>query len=337
MKKKIAIYSIFFILMALLISGLDRMFSIKTAHGIKQAKAMYQQPKDSMDIVFMGSSHIHCNINTAYLWENYGIAAYDYSAAEQTLWETYYYLKELCKYQSPKVIVLDMYSPARFKDDYQYEYMVDNLQGLRPSFNKLIMLGVSVERSRWTDYCPDFISYHNRYEELEDEDYAAFWKEEDLTAFKGYTPYFDVRPQGRQELLETESTPLSDKSSEYLTRIIDLAQGKGIELYFMVTPYTITDEDERAYNYISEFAESKGIVFDNTNYDYDEIGLDFDQDFNDDSHLNYWGSCKFTEYLSKKLLDMYGEKLPDHRGDSEYGSWDENVLQIQEEVKANQQ
>ncbi len=336
MKKKIAIYCIFFILMAFLISGFDRMFSIKTAHGIKQAKALYQQPKDSADIVFMGSSHIHCNINTAYLWENYGIAAYDYSAAEQPLWGTYYYLKELCRYQDPKVIVLDMYSPARFSDDYQYEYLVDNLQGLKFSVNKLAMLTTCAERSRWTDYCPDFISYHNRYEELEKKDYDAFWKEEDLSSFKGYTPYFDVRAQERQELLETERVELSAKSEEYLKRIIDFAGERGIKLYFLVTPYTVTDDDEKVYNYISDFAENEGIIFDNTNFYYDEIGLDFDQDFNDDSHLNYSGSCKFTGYIAEKLLNLYKEDLPDHRGDDKYSSWDENVLQIEEEVKANQ-
>ena len=91
----------------------DRVLSVKTAHGIRQARDMYAQPRNSIDVVFMGSSHIHCDVNTALLWEKYGIAAYDYSAAEQPLWTTYYYLKEICKYQKPQLVVLDLYSPAR--------------------------------------------------------------------------------------------------------------------------------------------------------------------------------------------------------------------------------
>ena len=54
-------------------------------------------------------------------------ASYDYSGAEQPLWMTYFYLKELYKYQTPKVVVVDMYAPARFKEDYQYDWIAENI------------------------------------------------------------------------------------------------------------------------------------------------------------------------------------------------------------------
>ena len=65
---------------------------------------MYWQPENAIDVVMMGTSHVHCGVNTAFLWEKYGIASYDYSGAEQPLWMTYFYLKELYKYQTPKVV-----------------------------------------------------------------------------------------------------------------------------------------------------------------------------------------------------------------------------------------
>ena len=336
MKKKIAIYCAFFIIIALIIGGLDRMFSIKSQHGIFQAEGLYDQPRNSIDMVWMGSSHIHCDINTAYLWKNYGIAAYDYSAAEQPLWGTYFYLKEFCKYQSPKVMVLDLFSPARYSEPYQYDFLYDNLQGMRFSVNKLQMLMVSAEPSRWADYCPDFVTYHNRYEELKPEDYKAFWGKEDRSSFKGYTPYFDIRPQERPELKETRSGDLDMKSELYLSKIIDYAEKKGIKLYFIVTPYITNDKDELIYNRIHEIAVEKGIPFNSTNYDYDAIGLDFSKDFNDESHLNYVGSCKFTEYIARDILRIYGEDLKDHRGDSRYNSWDEHVKAIDREVEAHE-
>ena len=65
---------------------IDEVLKIKSNHGINQKESMYVQPSNSIDVVFMGTSHVHCGINTALLWEEYGIASYDYSGAEQPLW-----------------------------------------------------------------------------------------------------------------------------------------------------------------------------------------------------------------------------------------------------------
>ena len=54
---------------------------IKSEHGVNQKAGLYMQPKDSIDVVMMGTSHVHCDINTGVLWEKFGIAAYDYSGA----------------------------------------------------------------------------------------------------------------------------------------------------------------------------------------------------------------------------------------------------------------
>ncbi len=139
----------------LLVNGLaaaNRLLCVKSQDGIDQARAFYHQPENSIDVVFLGSSHIHCNINTAYLWTEYGIAAYDYSAAEQPLWMTYYWLREFCKTQKPKLVVLDVYSPAAYEADYQYRWMEENLFGMRFSANKLEMMQASVEKKRLSDY-----------------------------------------------------------------------------------------------------------------------------------------------------------------------------------------
>ena len=63
------------------ISVLSDILQIKSDHGINQNRGLYFQSEDSIDAVFLGTSHIHCNVNTALLWEEYGIAAYDYSGA----------------------------------------------------------------------------------------------------------------------------------------------------------------------------------------------------------------------------------------------------------------
>ena len=331
LRQKVVII-LFILLFFICFSACDRILSIKTAHGIRQARDMYAQPRNTIDVVFMGSSHIHCDVNTAWLWEKYGIAAYDYSAAEQPLWTTYYYLKEICKYQEPQLIVLDLYSPARFKDDYQYYWLSDNLNGVRFSWNKLQMIAASCEADKIWNYFPSFATYHLRYSDLEKEDWDYLTStKHDRAAFKGYTPYYYVDPQEEPILSEQLSGGITIKSEVYLQRIIEYAQKNGIDLFLMVSPYITRDEDELVYNRIHEIADRYGLEFNSTNYFYKAMNLDFEVDFNDSSHLNFLGSCKFTDYLGEELKRLYD--LPDRRGQDRWESWDRHAAQIRKEVE----
>lgn len=322
----------FVLLFIVTIYFISNILRVKSSHGINQLEGLYWQPGDTIDVVMMGSSHIHCNVNTALLWEEYGIPSYDYSGAEQPLWMTYHYLKELYKYQDPKVVVLDLYAPARFKEDYQYDWISENIYGMRFSFNKLQMLAVSVEPMRLFQYFPSFLVYHDRYDDLEEEDFEHFlWDGEEKEAFKGYTPYWNQMPQEVPDIDEEQSDGLSAKSEKYLRKIIDFMEKKEGELILIAAPYVITEEDQKVYNRIAEIAKEKGITFINYNEYYEEIGLDFEHDFNDESHLNYWGSCKFTDYLGKFLRTC--GSIQDRRGQEGYESWDDNVETVSMEVQ----
>lgn len=323
---------IFFALLTFItIYFLYEMLSPNSIHGIRQTKYMYSQPKDSIDVVMLGSSHIHCDINTALLWEDYGIAAYDYSAAEQPLWITYYYLKEICKTQKPKVAVIDLYGPAHFKEDYQYDWISDNTYGIRFSLNKLQMILASVELEHLQKYFPSFFGFHNRYKELTIEDIKENFKsKEDKAVFKGYTPYFAINEQERPEIVPVRSGGITPKSEIYLIKIIDYCKENNIELFFIVSPYITNDEDEKVYNRVKEIAKAEHVHFNSTNYDYTKMGLDFETDFNDESHLNYSGSCKFSKYFADELLERFD--LEDHRGDDYYSSWDRHCEEIAKNV-----
>ena len=188
---KTALRLFFILLLLITLYLLSCVLKVKSGHGIDQQEGLYWQEENSIDVMFLGTSHVHCDINTGLLYDSYGITAYDYSGAEQPLWMTYYYLKELYRYQTPELVVLDLYGPARFKEDYQYSWISENIYGMRFSSNKLKMLLVSVEPGRIRDYFPSFAIYHNRYDSLSEDDFQSFfWNSEDKQAFKGYTPYF---------------------------------------------------------------------------------------------------------------------------------------------------
>ena len=111
---------------------LDRILLLKSKDGIEQIHAYYKQPEDSVDVLFVGSSHIFCHVNTGILWDDYGIPAFDLAAAEQPFWNSYYYIKEGLKTQTPELVVLDISTPGIRPTDYQPEnWLITNNYGIK--------------------------------------------------------------------------------------------------------------------------------------------------------------------------------------------------------------
>ncbi|MCR5107803.1 MAG: hypothetical protein K6B28_06535 [Lachnospiraceae bacterium] len=326
--KTILIRIFFFIFFYMIMFFANRVLAYKNMHGTWQARALYMQPRNTVDVVMLGTSHIHCDVNTAVLWRDYGIAAYDYSAAEQPLWVTYYYLKEFCKYQTPKVAVLDLYAPARFNDDFNKQWLKDNLHGVRFSLNKIRMMLDTCTPEEFDRYLIPLWGYHSRYDELTNEDWDYMIPSKKEADFKGYTPFFDVIEDMQPELGEVEKGNLPPKSEIYLQKIIDYTRENGIELFLVVNPYPSTAEEKETYDRIEEMALEQGILYRNTNFDSAFMGLDYNKDYNDASHLNYNGSVKFSDYLGMML--KFNFDIPDRRGDPDYITWDNNVKLVED-------
>ncbi|MCR4922705.1 MAG: hypothetical protein K5931_01720 [Lachnospiraceae bacterium] len=327
-KKKIYLIRILFLVIFVIIMYFtDRVLAYKNMHGTWQARAMYMQPRETIDVVMLGSSHIHCDINTALLWRDYGIASYDYSAAEQPLWITYYYLREFCKYQSPKLVVLDLYAPARYEDNFNKIWLMDNISGVRLSLNKIQMMLDTCTWEEFDRHLFSFFGYHSRYDELTKEDFDYMIPSVHEADFKGYTPFYNVMEDMAPHFGEVEKGNLAPKSEIYLRKIVEYTKENDIKLFLVVNPYPATAEENKIYKRIEELALELEVPFKNANEDSELMGLDFNKDYNDKSHLNYSGSCKYSAYLGSFIKSNYD--IPDKRGNPDYVSWDNNVKLIE--------
>ena len=67
----------------------------------------YEMERDTVDVLFLGSSHAAAAFSPQELYDGYGITSYNLGSEQQNLLITYYWLKEALRYQSPKVVVLD--------------------------------------------------------------------------------------------------------------------------------------------------------------------------------------------------------------------------------------
>lgn len=319
---------LFILLFALLFSVFFSVYSFKFGDGICSIQAFYEQEKNSIDVIFVGSSTIYENINTGVLWENHGLSAFDLAASMQPMWNSYYYIKECFKTQNPKLVVLDMNAvrtDAPVGDETKnltaMSTAIKNTYGMKPSIDKIKAIKVSADEIYWDDLFLAFPTFHTRYEELTREDYLPYkdneyfkyWKGFGLTA--SYAP-FDMPTDFTTDKIEN----ISDKTEYYLRKIVDLCKENDAQLLLIKTPYKISLQDQAKYNRVKQIADEVQIPFVNFNEYYDDIGVDFSTDFSDSVHMSYIGSERFTKYLGQYITQRY--ELPDHRGDGRYETWD---------------
>lgn len=331
MKKKWIRALGFVCLLAIVLHMANSVLCVKSPHGVDQARYLYLQPREKIDVLFLGSSHVHCNVNTQILWDEYGIASYLCTGAEQPLWNSYHYLVDALKSQTPKLVVLDMYCPSRYYEDYQMGWIAENLGGMRLSFNKYEAVMASADADQ-TEHLFGFLKYHSRYDELKPDDFENFiWNRREQRRWKGYTQLKRHAELTEPDLSHvTQVQEMTAKSQEYFDKIIALTKEKGIMLALVSAPYLPEEEDQMVYNSIARQAEEQGLLFlnYNTTETYRDMGIDFSADFADHTHLNEEGSRKYTLHLGQWLKENY--EILDRRGMKGYESWEDQIITLEE-------
>ena len=331
--KQRALSTVLFILMiATLFSGIFKILKIKAVDGTYSLTKFYEQREDSIDVLFLGSSHAYENISTQVMWDNYGFATYDLGGSGQPPWNTYYYLKEALKTQHPKLVVYDVYM---LTFDHQYgdtARAMKNTYGMRFSPDKLAAIKVSFEYQSiydLMDYLLEFPTYHSRYSELDEGDFTNKGRDyategfgrfqcEDWKGFYlnvGLTPLkpFDI-PQSDQRL------PLAPKQREYFEKIVELTQQEGVPLLLVSSPYQASETEMMLYRTIEDYARQNDIPFINYTLSYEELNLNLKTDYADEGHLNEKGCAKYTDKLGSYIKSHY--VIPDHRGEYKYRDYE---------------
>lgn len=322
----------FIFLLITVLYSVNSIFKIKEPYGIYAMKNYYKQDDNSIDVLILGSSHAFENINTGTLWEKYGIASYVLGGSIQPLWNTYYYLKEALKTQTPKLIVLEGFATT-LEDEYSDDgRIVLNTYGLNWSLDKIRSMLVSTPSDKWDEIIPEYVQYHNRYRELTDADFLPNQNNRFYDDWKGFGCNTLICPFECHNISEiTDTLPLYDKSEKYYRKTIELAQNNNIPIIVIVSPYAgISESDQKKFNHASEIANEYNVPFKNFNLDVTNIGLDYATDVADDSHLNHLGNPKYSDYLGNYLTSNF--ELPDRRPDFRYQSWERNAQYIRQTI-----
>lgn len=105
--KKICIKgTIFILLFCLILQSVS--FVLRDKTNSEFILGFEDEQKNSLDVLFLGSSMSYRHIYPLELWNNFGIVSYNLGTSEQTIPMSYYLLQYALEQQTPQVIVLDV-------------------------------------------------------------------------------------------------------------------------------------------------------------------------------------------------------------------------------------
>ena len=286
----------FLLVFLFLFHEVSDLFKIKQDYS-KNAQ-LYTLPKNSVDVLLFGGSHMKDGVSTMDLWEEYGITAFNAGTSNATIPLNYYEMREAFKVCRPKVAVLDLYRiyyNKKLKKVSSLHYFADNVP-MSPGVSEAIQDLLSAKYDK-TEYYMSFYTYHNRWKELSGSDFLP-WTESYMGSG---TILYGERITGKRynAISDQQTEPIPAVSEEYLRKIIQLCREEGIPLLLTTVPFSAGARMQRRMNRVREIAQEEGVPFLNFLDILDEIEFDPETDMSRWDHLNYEGVRKTTERLGE--------------------------------------
>lgn len=277
-----------------------------------KVKGFYQEPDNSLDFVFVGSSQLYAAIAPNVLFKEFGITSYDFAANEQPMWISYYYIKEALAHQNPKAIVLDVFT--MYGNEYEKEGATHiNLDDLPWNLNKIQAIQASVPKGERGAFYFELVKYHDTWNTLNRHKImSSFWDERNV--YRGYSPFVVPHEYGEtapQEVIDQiERAPMGDMAKEWLDKIIELTRREGVDLILVKTPNGHA-ERQKLYLTIEDYAKEMEIPF-----------LNMNTVFDGEAHINIIHAEKVTRYVGEYLKEQY--EITDKRDDPAFSQWHED-------------
>lgn len=211
-----------------------------TMHGF------YEEPENTIEAIFLGSSVTAGGIIPMELYEKYGISSYNLGTEQQPMLASYYWLEEAYRLHSDTLdtVVLDAAMLRRTPIDVFFCKALDAMQ-----FSKVKYHAVKEYTNDFRELISELIpvlSYHDRWKSLADSDFLKVdYDAERYTRGYNYDAGRNISYVGDAALIaqppyledeEVGETTLDKYSLLYLKRMLQFCAANDIRLVLMKTP-----------------------------------------------------------------------------------------------------
>lgn len=267
-----------------------------------------EQKENTIDVLNIGDSLSLSVFSPMELYRQQGFTGFNIGADGLRLAESYHYLKNACKRQKPKVLMIESL--------YLFRYKLSD--------DSVMLLSQPIY------YHVPFIKYHNIWKALVELPgvmiyHRGYTVNENSATYRGPENYMD------QPIADNGRTEIPSFNRAWFDRIKEFCDAKGIEIVIYSAASASNYNWDRVHA-LEDFAAQEGVTYIDLNEHIDEIGINWDEDSNDGGdHMNYFGCVKSTGFLGNYLRE--NADLTDHRGDENYSDWDSELVYYDQLVK----
>jgi hypothetical protein len=327
--------AIFLILLLFFITILENIFkpdfvTYRFISGFKQ------EPQNTIDVLNIGDSDMYYDISPMQMFKDYGITSYNFSSPAISNISAYYLMLEAVKTQSPKVVIMDATEIFNFPEsENTVHYITDGLNDndIKQQLINDKALNFTGKEKIGLKY--PFYRYHDNWAKHNTISQNKF----DFSSYYFLKGFLNSGAKKKTENVDFYSK--YDKNycdslaptvvADYIIKSRDYCKKHNISFLLISLP------DKKYWDCNKSIATKKWCKKNNVNYldfnDYlQKINVDYETDSADGGeHLNVSGATKLSKFLGKYLNDNY--ILPDHRGDKNYHTWNDNIAKYDDATK----
>ncbi len=334
--KGIAKIILFLGIFGFLFAKSEQILKLNMGHrGTDSVKGFYEEKENSIEVLFVGASTMFCTADPLVLYEEYGIAAYDFGSSAQPFELSYLFMQEALKTQKPKVIGLEVLSIFNELDANKAEnlnYGVTDMPMSRQKAEGLLDM-FRHDKGMGISYMIPMVQYKDRWQELEKDDFLKTYESYDNYAKGAYTPdKIAEQPLDFSSYYEEEEAVIPERNREIFHRMVNLCRENDMELFLFKAPNIGWNIGQTKA--VQQLADEYDLPFMEYYSLLDELDVDYQNDFRDNTHFNRTGSRKASLYLGKYLKEHY--ELTDYRALDVENSWD-IALKNREHDRNNEQ
>ena len=351
MTKKQLLRSIAFILIVgIMLVVLSDLYELDNNKNFDKRFYTYRTyPEDTVDAVYVGTSGVDRYWIASKAYEDYGMTVYPLSSDALPSWLYTNVVDEALAHQDPELFIfdirgyfqshtaekmdtysrrligsLDFFSINRFKIAYKTAKMIHSIDDSKSQFDLSFVFSFIKFHSRWQE---EDYSFHKNIGSRQHE-YAGFFMNSSLSTLS--------KPQQPLEYDESALEQLNPISEAALYELLDYVRERNLKVLFVDSPKMINQREMGIANQVFKILDKEGfdyISFNKVNEDSRyNIDFDYEKDFYDDDHVNFYGAQKYTDALSAYINDNYD--LPDRRNDEHVKeNWDNVYSKIVKKIK----
>lgn len=297
----------------------------------------YEEPENTIDVVLLGASEVYSDFSSPYEYKQYGFTSYPYSigASPGSLMKSQ--IKEIFSTQNPKLIVVEINGFLYDDSDILYSEvsMRRYIERIPFSVNKLQTIFSMTPPEEWINYFFPVVTYHDNVKNVKSvlklsKDTTDI-QERGFSLLKGNLTCNKIEVSKFDKNIKNDFSVanIEPNAEACLIDFLNYCKNEEIDnVIFTRFPHIISTEDSyeryKRGNQAEKIIKSYGFDFINFERNSDLIGLDYENDFFNDDHMNIYGQQKFTKYLGNLLMNDYGI-TKSNLSDDVKKNWDTSV------------